>query len=129
MKTSTIYKLFTAICFVALVTVSSGCRKEGLGGNGSISGTVYHHSVIIPDCDVYIKFNATEFPGESPALYDSSVKADKNGEYVFPKVYKGDYYLYGVGYDKNIMQIVRGGVHVKAKRNGSVTQDVPVTED
>lgn len=129
MKTSALYRSFLAICLVAVALVFVSCHKEGLGGNGSITGTVYHHTVAIPDCDVYIKFNATEFPGESPGVYDASVKADKNGLYLFSKVYKGDYYLYGVGFDKNIGQIVRGGVAVKAKRNGSTSQDVPVTED
>ena len=122
------HKLLISICLL-VAFVCGGCHKEGLGGNASITGTVYHHSTPIPDCEVFIKFDATEFPGEGAALYNGSVKADKNGVYTFPKVYKGDYYLFGIGYDKNIMQVVRGGVHVKAKRNGTVSQDVAVTED
>ncbi len=123
------YKHLLMVCLALLASTFMSCHKEGIGGNGSIGGTVYHHSIPIPGCVVYLKFNATEFPGESPSVYDASVTADSKGVYLFPKVYQGDYYLYGVGYDDNIKQIVRGGVHVKAKRNRATVQDVPVTED
>jgi hypothetical protein len=107
----------------------SSCHKEGLGGNGSIAGKVAHHGKAIPNCVVYLKFNTQDFPGESPSNYDANVTADANGEYTFPKLYKGDYYLYGIGFDNSINQVVRGGVPVKVKRNKQTTQDVPVTED
>jgi hypothetical protein len=123
------YKLLIAGFAILLALTVSSCHKEGLGGNGSISGTVYHHSDPIPNCVVYLKFNTQDFPGESPSLYDASVTADNKGAYTFPKVYKGEYYIYGVGFDAQIGQIVRGGVPVKAKRNKLTTQDVPVTED
>lgn len=116
--------------FAALLAFAfSSCHKEGLGGNSSITGTVAHHGKPIPGCVVYLKFNTQDFPGESPANYDTSVTADANGEYSFPKVYQGDYYIYGIGKDQGINQVVKGGVPVKVKRNKTVSQDVPVTED
>jgi hypothetical protein len=129
MKKVTLFKSFIAICLLAFAIVASSCHKEGLGGNSSINGTVMHHSKVIPGCKVYIKFNTSDFPGENPANYDSSVDADSKGEYAFPKLYPGDYYLYGVGYDNSILQVVRGGIPVSIKRNKSVAIDVPVTED
>jgi hypothetical protein len=129
MKKVTPSTSFIAICLLAFIVVASSCHKEGLGGNSSIHGTVMHHSKVIPGCKVYIKFNTSDFPGESPANYDASVDADSKGDYTFPKLYSGDYYLYGVGYDNSILQIVRGGIPVSIKRNKSVSIDVPVTED
>jgi|SRR3954464_10038864 len=125
----TFLKSFAVLCFVVTLLTIGGCHKEGLGGNASISGTVYHHEVAIPNCVVYIKFNATDFPGDGPESYDASVTADAEGKFSFNRVYKGDYYLFGVGYDKNIQEIVRGGVGIKLKHNKAYNQDVPVTED
>ncbi|HET6225084.1 MAG TPA: hypothetical protein VFF27_02320 [Bacteroidia bacterium] len=122
-------KSVAALCLiVGLLTVSS-CHKEGLGGNASISGTVYHHEAAIPNAVVYIKFNTTDFPGDTPESYDASTTVDGNGKYIFQKVYKGDYYIYGIGFDKNIQEIVKGGVGIKVKKNKVYSQDVPVTED
>lgn len=129
MKIVVSHKSFLIISMIILSLAFSSCHKEGLGGNASITGTVYHHTVAIPNCIVYIKFDATEFPGENPGLYNASVQADSKGEYIFQKVYKGDYYLYAVGNDETIKEVVRGGVHVKTKRNKMITQDIPVTED
>jgi hypothetical protein len=129
MKKASLSRSFIAICLLTLIFVASSCHKEGLGGNASINGTVFHHEKAIPGCTVYIKFNTSDFPGESPGDYDASVMADSKGEYAFPKLYPGDYYLYGIGYDNSIMEIVKGGIPVKLKRNKSVAIDVPVTED
>jgi hypothetical protein len=120
---------FIVICLLVLAFTTSSCHKEGLGGNCSINGTVFHHEKAIPNCVVYIKFNTSDFPGDSPADYDGSVTADGKGEYAFPKVYPGDYYLYGIGFDNSISEVVKGGIPVKVKRNKSVAIDVPVTED
>lgn len=122
-------KSFAILLFgLALVTTSS-CHKEGIGGGASILGTVYHHDKAIPYCMVYIKFNTTDFPGENPADYDSQVTADKDGKFSIPKLYKGDYYLYGIGTDNSIQEIVKGGVGIHLKHNKQYQQDVPVTED
>lgn len=122
-------KLLMAVFAALLAFAFSSCHKEGLGGNGSITGTAAHHGKPIPNCVMYLKFNTQDFPGERPSDYDANVTADANGVFTFPKVYKGDYYLYGIGFDNSLGQVVRGGVPVKVKRNKVTTQDVPVTED
>lgn len=129
MKKASLSRSFIGICLLTFSVVASSCHKEGLGGNASINGTVFHHEKAIPNCTVFIKFNTSDYPGESPSDYDASVTADSKGEYVFPKVYPGDYYLYGVGYDNSILEIVKGGIPVKVKRNKAIKIDVPVTED
>jgi hypothetical protein len=114
-----------------LITVTAfySCKKEGTGGKASVSGTVYHHEAPIASTVVYIKYGATEFPGVDPALYDNSVTADANAHYEFKDLQKGDYYLYGVGYDKGISKIVQGGIGIRLKNKQAFTSDVPVTED
>jgi hypothetical protein len=129
MKTILKYSFF--FCLVASLLFSFGsCKKEGTGGKSSVSGNVKHHSKLIPNAIVYIKYGATEFPGVDISLYDDQITSDTNAHYEFKELQKGDYYLYGVGMDgigASSYQ-VSGGVGIKLKRNESITIDVPVTE-
>jgi hypothetical protein len=43
---------------------------------GRIFGQVMHHEDLIPDALVYIKYDATEFPGIDPSNYDDQVTVD-----------------------------------------------------
>lgn len=52
------------------------CKKNQLGGSSIILGEVSHHFKAISDATVYIKFNATEFPGNDFTLYDDKVISD-----------------------------------------------------
>ncbi|MDQ3047641.1 MAG: hypothetical protein M3R27_08850 [Bacteroidota bacterium] len=117
-------KIFLLFFFTILFFTS--CHKEGIGGKGTIKGVVKHHDNAIPNSTVYIKFGATEFPGTNVSAYDANVSADASGNYEIKDLYRGDYYLYGIGMDAG--DVVTGGVAVKLKRNKTVTIDVPVTE-
>lgn len=113
---------------IVAITMLS-CSKEGPGGKAAIHGTVKHHSAPIPGAVVYIKYGATESPGTDITYYDASVTADANAHYEFPDLKKGDYYLFGVGFDSAIVQTVIGGIPVEIKtKTETVTADVPVTE-
>ena len=116
--------LFISLAFFSITS----CHKEGEGGKSSISGMVKHHEQPIPNCVVYIKYGATEFPGTDVSKYDASVTADADANYAFSSLRKGDYYLYGVGYDNFISEIVTGGIAIKLKYNKAVSSNVPVTE-
>lgn len=105
------------------------CRKEGTGGKSSVNGNVYHHSQPIPAAIVYIKYDATEFPGGDVSVYDNHVTADANAHFEFKDLRKGDYFLYAVGYDNSILSAVKGGVGIKLKYNKALTSNIPVTED
>jgi hypothetical protein len=107
---------------------SLSCKKNQLGGKSTVKGKVMHHEKIIPNAIVYIKFNAKEFPGEDASNYSTSVRADNEGSYSF-KCYKGDYYLYGVGFDNSINKAVVGGLPVHIRNKETVEVDVAVTED
>lgn len=117
------FTIFITIFFLA-------CKKNQLDGKHTVKGNVAHHSKAIPNATVFIKFNAKEFPGEDTTLYDAKVRADADGNYSF-KCYRGDYYLYGFGYDYDILApyYVVGGTPVKVRSKKTVNVDVAVTED
>jgi hypothetical protein len=121
-------KSVIAISVLILLFTATSCRKEGTGGKSSVSGSVKHHDRLIPNAVVYIKYGAKNFPGTDVALYDASTTADGNAHYEFKNLRKGDYYLYGVGYDNQGGYIVTGGIGVELKYNKETTTDVPVTE-
>lgn len=116
------------LILLGIVVFSTACKKEGLGGKASVSGTVKHHATPIPKATVYIKYGATEFPGADVAAYDASMVSDASAGYKFLELQKGDYYLYAVGFDSLNMQYVSGGIGVVLKKNETKTTEVPVVE-
>lgn len=105
------------------------CSKEGPGGKAAIHGVVKHHSALIPGAVVYIKYGSKESPGSNITYYDANVTADANAHYEFSDLKKGDYFLFGVGFDSTSAQPVNGGVPVEIKsKTETVIADVPVTE-
>lgn len=79
---------------------------------------------------VFIKFKAREFPGSDTNTYDAKVRADAAGNFSF-KCYKGDYYLYGYGYDFSIPAPYRvvGGLPLRVRKKGEKKITLAVTED
>lgn len=120
-------KIIIAIVSIALFAITS-CKKEGMGGKSTVKGYVKHHSVFIGNATVYIKYGAKEFPGADVSAYDTSVPADANGYYEIKNLQKGDYYIYGVGYDPNISENVYGGVPIKLRSKETIEANLPVVE-
>ncbi|HWY11389.1 MAG TPA: hypothetical protein VN026_08695 [Bacteroidia bacterium] len=117
--------IFLIICALSFF----GCKKNQLGGYSDIKGKVTHHGVAIPFSRVYIKYNATDFPGADITVYNTYIDADQNGNFEIKKIYHGQYYFYAVGYDNSISSTVTGGVALKVKMFKEVTGFVvPVTE-
>lgn len=126
MKTSV--KIFYSVLLAWASVMLFSCKKEGTGGKSSVKGYAKHHSAPIPNCTIYIKYGATDFPGSNTGNYDASVKADGSGHYEISGLRKGNYYLYGVGYDAAIAAPVTGGVGIKLRYNEKLETNVPVTE-
>jgi hypothetical protein len=124
MKRSNLFILFISVLFF----VSVSCKKEGIGGKSSISGYVNHHGLRIPNAVVYIKYGATEFPGTDLAKYDDKTTSDASAYYEIKNLRRGNYYLYSLGFDNSINEVVSGGVAVKLLYNKSADTDIPVTE-
>ncbi len=112
-----------------LVFILFSCKKNELGGNSVIQGVVMHHAKVITSASVFIKFNATDQPSDDTTAYDAKVRVDKNGNFKF-NVYKGNYFLYGYGYDYTIAApyIVVGGLAVKIKSKQTITNTLYISE-
>jgi hypothetical protein len=126
MKNFKISFAFVAVMFMALIFAS--CTKEGFDGDSTITGKVAHHGERISEASVFIKFGGKELPGTLTSDFDASVVADTSGTYTFSNLKKGDYYLYGVGFDSTINESVRGGIAVTLEKDQVLTQEVAVTE-
>ena len=120
--------LFIYCTAIVFITISGSCKKNGIGGSGSLSGLVKHHAKPIPNAVVYIKYGASEFPGADVSLYDDHSTSNGDAHYEINNLRKGDYYLYGVGFDYSINQKVTGGIGVSLGNKESKSVDVPVTE-
>lgn len=121
-------RIIKVICMLLPLLILS-CKKNQIGGKAEVKGYVKHHGKAISYARVFIKYNAKDFPGSDTNLYDAKVFADENGFYSI-KFYKGDYYLYGYGYDYAIPApyIVVGGTSVHLRYNEKKDLDLYVTE-
>lgn len=113
-----------------LILLFGACKKEGLGGQASVTGSVQHHGRAIPNATVYIKYGVSELPGTDPAVYDNSKTATSgDAKFEFAELKKGDYFLYAIGYDSTCACVVEGGTGIKIKRKSEVIQtNLAVTE-
>jgi hypothetical protein len=114
---------------IFLVLFLLGCKKNKIGGNATIKGKAVHHNKPIGNTTIYIKYGATEFPGENTENYNTEVVTDAEGNFSI-SVYKGDYFLYGIGEDKAIPPpyIVKGGQKVSIRNREVVDIILAITE-
>jgi len=113
------------------------CKKKdkdsaGTGGNTTFVVAPQHHGKPIDSCTVYLKYNTMDAPGTGTSNYDISAKVMMvNGEPVatFPGMKKGQYYVFGSGYDPAISQGVIGGIPYKIEQDGGTVKiTLPVSE-
>jgi hypothetical protein len=124
------FKMLFAALALATSLVFVGCGPdEGLGGSSSIRFTAKHHNKAIPLTTMYIKYGAKTSPGISASDFDNAIISDAQGQGTFENLQKGDYYLYGIGWDSSITQAVSGGVPVTIKKDGDAMDvTVAITE-
>jgi hypothetical protein len=124
--------IFKTALITAIIIFPAACKKNGTGGKSTVQGKVKHHGLTIPGAMVYIKYDATDFPGADISVYDASVQASSStGQYEFTDLLPGNYYIYGVGYDSTISEAVFGGTALKIKyseRKETLELNVPVVE-
>lgn len=124
---------FIPVAIITLLFIFPSCKKAGTGGAFTIAAFPKHHTMPIKDAIIYIKYNAKDFPGDDVSVYDDSGVADtmpgEDPHVHFEGLKKGNYYLYSVGYDSTISQVVKGGIPVKInEKEGEIDVVVPVTE-
>lgn len=124
---------YITIASVAIFSLTSCDRNKtevaGKGGSTTLKVIPQHHGENIDSCTVYIKYNTQEMT----TAYDEEVKCVmENGNPVatFTGLKKGDYYIYGKGWDKKIEKDVIGGIPYKIQEdNKTLNINVPVTEE
>lgn len=120
---------------LALIPVLTSCQKDdpkfigGKGGSTVLILSPKHHTRYIDSCTIYVKYNTKDAPSGG---YDDSMVCSNFGAKptaTFSNLKKGDYYLYGYGYDTLIHQNVKGGFGYSITADAtSIPLDVPVTE-
>jgi hypothetical protein len=96
----------------------ASCRKEENSGGKVIEGTInlevhaVHHALDVPAIMIYLKRNATQFPGNDSSVYTYSRKTDGYGMCSFEKLFPGNYYVYASGYDSLWHSNVTGNIPV-----------------
>lgn len=122
-----------ALLSLSVVLVFTSCERNeptpvgGKGGNTTLKVTPQHHGDNIDSCTIYIKYNVQD----KPSFYDEEVKClMENGKPVatFTSLNKGNYYIYGKGWDPGIEQNVEGGIPYTITEDGTKEITVPVTE-
>lgn len=130
LQTRMAIKLIKIVCVLLFIGLIWSCKKNQLGGSATIKGVVKHHTKLIGNATIFIKFNAKEFPGTDESIYDEKVTANALGEFEI-KCYQGNYYLFGSGIDSQVLingGKVIGGIPVKIRNEESLEVTVAVTE-
>jgi hypothetical protein len=132
---------------LATLQVASSCKKDeeqclaGSGGGASLVLYPQHHGdpiIGIPGYvdSAFIKFNASDFPGDDPSKYDIVIAGEVGSNNIRVNGLKcGKYYIFMTGKDTNLVvvdqQRVKGGIPFTIEEGFSDTKSVivPVTED
>jgi len=115
-----------------LVMTINGCKKNSdtpqiIEGTISLDVQVMHHSWNVPNIPLYLKKNATEFPGYDTSIYELMTYADSDGKALFEKLYPGKYYLFAKGYDYYFGADVIGSTAVSLTNPASPNEPVHIT--
>jgi hypothetical protein len=140
MKKSILILSLIAVYYVSFMS----CKKDstpsctaGSGGQVTLIASPKHHTKSIYNKTdhldtAYVKFNATEFPGDNASLYDLVIAGEVGEDHVhIPGLKCGKYYVFMAGWDTTLIppQRVKGGLGVNfSETTGEVAKDIPVTE-
>jgi len=104
-------KKTTFYCSLPLLAVIlfAGCKKDNavqnesgqvvVEGKMTLKVQAKHHWWGVPYLPVYLKRNATSWPGTDSTKYELKATADNDGNCEFDHLFPGSYYLYAHGYD------------------------------
>jgi hypothetical protein len=114
---------------ISVLFLLVACKKNTVGGNAVVKGTVAHHSKSIANARVYVKYGTNDFPGADTTKYDYTFMVDNTGTFS-QNFFKGNYYLYAIGFDYSIVPpfTVKGGIPVTLRTNEELDKTIAVTE-
>ncbi len=96
-------------------------------GTNKLIVTIAHHTYTLPDINVYLKNNATVFPGSDTSLYEWNTLSDPSGIAVFDDLFHGNYFLYAEGFDQGIGMNVIGASPVILNSSTLINSELHVT--
>ncbi len=120
-----------SVLFLLLIGVSA-CKKDPssdkiIYGTLSLEIQVKHHSWNVPNIPLYLKKNASQYPGPDTSLYELRTVADSDGKAIFEQLYPGKYYLFAEGYDYYYGAPVIGSIPLSLTNPASQNEPVQVT--
>ena len=106
-------KSFLLAIFLSAGIIFYACKKQAdqpipIIKRATLNVEVMHHSWTIPNIPVYIKTNATEFPGKDTSVYDFKSITNQSGYVQFAGLPYGNYYLFVHGWDPVFIDSVIG---------------------
>lgn len=126
---------------ILVVTILMGsCKKhdtnpagnEVIKGSVSLYVTAKHHTWTVPGLSVFMKRNATEFPGTDTTLYEWRTSTDASGMILIRDLFYGKYFLYAKGYDSLFGANVQGQLPIDLSsstvQNNEAYYDMAVSE-
>jgi hypothetical protein len=112
MKNSILFAFVFALFYLA-----SCCdKREGLTTielQAQVCFTVQHHSLIIPEAEVYIKLNGGDTLKWDGSKYDRKITTNTTAKGCFTKLPLGTHWLMATGYDADIRLDVIGRQPIK----------------
>lgn len=111
------------LILLSLLFVTSACEDNSgpkiISIGSELCLTTLHHERGLPDITVYIKYNATEFPGyDDLSTFDDSVISDEFADACFERVPPGQHWCVGIGHDDLLDEPVQGSVFYEISRTG-----------
>lgn len=121
------------IAFTACVaTLLLSCKKNNEGGKAEIHARITHNFTPVNAATLYVKYGTQKCPSDIESNCDLKIMGEEMDNHVHVENMRyGEYYIYAVGFDSTISQIVKGGVAVKIKwseRKQTIDVDIPVVE-
>jgi hypothetical protein len=118
------------LIIAALAALIVSCKKEP--DPPVLKVTPRHHGRQIDSCTIYIKYNAVDPPANGK--YDDSARCVQEGGIpvaTFNGLQKGNYYIYGYGWDVQLTppKAVKGGFAYLLQGDGVQSLDLAVSED
>ena len=97
-----------------LCLVIQSCDKTlGARQTTSIDFVTQHHSEIIPNIEIYVKYFTEDFPGfEDLETYDTMIVSNAAGRASFKNFPLGHHWFVGFGFDEKIQEQVYGALDI-----------------
>jgi len=126
------------LCLVVLVSCSKKQNETTPAGNVVVKGsiglyvTTMHHTWAVPNLSVFMKKNATEWPGTDTTLYEWRAVTDASGMILIRDLFPGKYFLYAKGFDSvfgtNVIGYIPVDLNSSTVENDEAHYTIPVSE-